>query len=161
MREGAGGRTGEPAYRREPPKSSVVAVGPKSHTQSSNDYSGAAGSANGAEEVAAGLFATTAGVSTQLAVLVHVGVSLAVFGASSARGTAGLEQLGDHGQVAARSATQDGSGGDADIGAVEIGTDAVPQVGNRLYRPPSPVPAVGKAPSAHGRAGGSATSVDT
>src|SRR5699024_3357250 len=89
-------------------------------------------SADGGQKVGAGLLTTAAGISTDFAVLVHVRVLLALIGAFLACSPAGLQQGLDGRQVLAGASAEDGAGGLADIGTIEIEPDRVAQVSDHV-----------------------------
>ena len=89
-------------------------------------------SAKTAQQVGAGLLATAAGFGADAAVFMHVGVGFALCGAACAGDTAGLQEgSGDVGVVAGMPG-QHCAGGGADVGAVQVGPDALRQLGNHV-----------------------------
>ena len=82
----------------------------------------------GAEHLLAGLLAVSAGLGADLAVLVHLGVAVALIAAALARLGADLQhRLGQIG-VVARVPRQHPARHVADVGAVEVGADALAQL---------------------------------
>src|SRR5512132_337932 len=76
----------------------------------------------------AGSVAPAAGLSTQPAVLVHASVTLTFGGAAAAGNPAGFQDCPGDVRVVTGVPGQHGTGGCADIGAVEIGPDAFGQL---------------------------------
>ena len=76
----------------------------------------------------ASLFAASAMLGADAAVLVHAGVLLALLGADATRHDTGLHRSDDDLLVAAGSAGTDGAGREAQIGAIEVQSDALPQL---------------------------------
>src|SRR4029453_2262857 len=89
-------------------------------------------SAKTAQQVDAGLLATAAGFGADAAMLMHAGVGFAFCGAACAGDTAGLQEgSGDVGVVAGVPG-QHRAGRAADVGAVQVGPDALRQLRNHV-----------------------------
>ena len=86
------------------------------------------------EEALARLLAAAAGLGADAAVLVLVGVLLALLGAEAAGRAEGLDLLADERVLRLRLAREDAAGGGADVGAVEVGADALAELGGLLLR---------------------------
>src|ERR671919_699092 len=85
---------------------------------------------HGGQEFAAGLLAASTRLGAHPAVLVHLGMPLALVAAALAGGRAGLQQrLGDVGVVLGLAAA-DPDGGGADVGAVQAQPYALDQLGD-------------------------------
>src|SRR3954471_1865845 len=89
-------------------------------------------SAEGADELAAGGLAAPAGLGADAAVLVDVGVAGALVAAGPARRGAGLQDRAGQVRVVAGVPREHPASGVADVGAVEVGADARPQLGDHL-----------------------------
>src|SRR3954451_17726192 len=89
-------------------------------------------SAEGAEQIAASLLAAAADLGADPAVLVHVGVPLALVAARLARGGARLEDHAGDVRVVTGVPRQHPSGRLAHVGAVEARADALPEIGDHL-----------------------------
>jgi len=85
-------------------------------------------SAEGGEQLLAGLFTPPACLRADPAVFVHLGVALALVGARPAGGHAGLEHGAGEVGVIAGVPGQHPAGGAADVSAVQAGADALDQV---------------------------------
>ncbi|HVD52664.1 MAG TPA: hypothetical protein VNC13_00645 [Propionibacteriaceae bacterium] len=89
-------------------------------------------SAETAQQVGAGLLATAAGFGADAAMLMHAGVGFAFCGAACAGDTAGLQEgSGDVGVVAGVPG-QHRAGRGADVSAVQVGPDALRQLGDHV-----------------------------
>src|SRR4051794_22175868 len=87
----------------------------------------------GRQELVARGFAPPTRLGTDFAMFVHLGVLFALVGAGLASDQAGLKKrLGDTGIVAGV-AGQDVASCYADIGAVQVGADALDQVGDLVF----------------------------
>ena len=86
-----------------------------------------------AQQVVAGFYAAVAGFGTQRAVLVLVAVAFTMRGALLAGVSAGLDLRGGRRLAEGRLARQHAGRGIADVGTVEIGTDAAAQVGHIVF----------------------------
>src|SRR5262245_1604135 len=86
-------------------------------------------SAEGGDQLLAGLLTTSAGLSANPTMLVHLGVPAALVGARPAGGHAGLQKGAREVAVVAGVPGQHPAGSVADVGAVLAGADALDQVG--------------------------------
>src|ERR1051326_8607571 len=87
-------------------------------------------SAEGGDQLLAGLLTTSARLRADPAVLVHPGVPLALVSAGPAGGYAGLEHGAGQVGVVAGMPGQHPAGGVADVSAVQAGADALDQAGD-------------------------------
>jgi hypothetical protein len=77
-----------------------------------------------------GAFTVATGFATDPAMLVHRRMLLALLRASTARTAASLQQLCKHVRVAAGSSRRERARGHADVGTIEVKTNALPQLLN-------------------------------
>jgi YceI-like domain len=87
-------------------------------------------SAEAGDQLLAGLLTTSAGLRADPAVFVHLGVPVALIGAGPAGSRAGLQHGAGEVGVVAGVPGQHPAGGVADVCAVQVGADALDQVGD-------------------------------
>lgn len=84
--------------------------------------------------IVAGLFAATAMFRADAAVLMHARVLLAFLRTACARNGAGLQRRHNYRLVTASAASTEGARRQANVGAVKVEPDALPQLGNHFLR---------------------------
>jgi hypothetical protein len=87
---------------------------------------------HGVQELTAGLLAAPAGLGANAAVLVNLGMPLALVATALACGHAGFQQRPEDVGVVIRLAARDPDGGGADVGAVQAQPDALNHLGQVL-----------------------------